>query len=1043
MANKRDWENPEIFGINKEPARSFFFHFPENGDDWKINLNGDWKFFWVPEPSERPRDFFKTDFNDSTWDKIRVPGVWQLHGYDTPYYLSSSYPPAIETKRSKIPAIDKHDNPVGSYRMEFDCPEHWLDRDIYIHFGAVKSAFYLWINGKKVGYSQASMTPAEFNLNSYLNAGKNLLAVEVYRYSDGTYLEDQDMWFFSGIYRDVFLFSTPKVTIRDFFAQTDLDSYYKNGVLKLAVECLNHTGKTVSDLRLVARIKDLGEKDSPWNLMLEKRYEIQADKSLTIDCEISIKNPKKWSAEIPNLYELELCLVNEDKTNMDQVRHTIGFKKVEINSGRLLVNGCPVLLKGVNRHDYDPDYGWTVPDSVYLKDILILKQNNINSVRTSHYPDDPRFYDLCDRYGIYVMDEADLETHGVRKHVPGSLPEWKEAVIDRGVRMVHRDKNRACIFMWSLGNEAGFGDNFKAMKAAMLKIDDSRPFHYEGDYNLETSDVFSRMYGSPMDFERVGDRKDLKGFMIWLESRFLGMAGQLKADVYKDKPFLLCEYAHCMENSLGNFQKFMDLFEKYSQFIGGYIWDFVDQSIRIKEKDGSEKWLYGGDFGESKTNGIFCANGIIAADRTPHPALAEVKKVYQNIGIEAVDPEAGIFKVKNKNSFRNLDYLDLKWEVTNNGVLLQEGVIESPGVEAGSHVNFEIPFDRSKFPEKDEIHLTIRSFLNREEQWAGKGFEIAFDQFLLQKGKLQPGETSKLPSLKIKDQPGKIKIESQGFNCTFDRNTGCLESYIFQNTEYLSAPLSPNFYRAPIDNDGSVSAGLPDGLLKTVVHKLYPDRSWQKSGMRRSVKSIKINEPQPGVVEIIVNSKLKHTGNGLKSIYTVYGNGNIVVKNSFTPKKDLVRFGMQGKMPAGFNYISWFGRGPQENYIDRKTGSAVGIYEGKVTDFIHQYVRPQENGNHTDVRWMALKNDSGKGLLFNHENDLFLETSAWPYSQEDLEKADHIHELKFRDDVTINIDYGQRGVGGDHPGLAALHDEFKLSRDKTYSYSFRISPIGH
>ncbi|MBU2515872.1 DUF4981 domain-containing protein [bacterium] len=1042
MTKKRDWEDPEVFGINKEPARSFFFHFPDNPDDWRINLNGDWKFFWVPRPSERPTGFYRSDFDDSAWDKVKVPGVWQLQGYDTPYYISSSYPPAIETRKNRIPAIDENDNPVGSYRMEFDCPEHWLERDIHIHFGAVKSAFYLWINGEKVGYSQASMTPAEFRLNSYIKAGKNQLAVEVYRYSDGTYLEDQDMWFFSGIYRDVFLFCAPKVAIWDFFALADLAADYKNGILRLGVDCQNYSVALASDLRLVAKIKDLRGIDSQWNLLLEEKVKIPADESLKINREVTVENPGKWSAETPNLYELELCLLNEKNETIDQVRHKIGFKKVEIDDGRLLINGCPVLLKGVNRHDYDPDHGWAVPDSVYLKDILILKRNNINSVRTSHYPDDPRFYDLCDQYGIYVMDEADVETHGVRKHLPGSRPEWKEAVIDRGVRMVHRDKNRACVFMWSLGNEAGFGDNFKAMKTAMLKIDRSRPFHYEGDYNLEISDVFSRMYGSPMDFERVGEKKNLNGFMIWLESRFLGMAGPLKAHVYKDKPFMLCEYAHCMENSLGNFQKFMDLFEKYPQFIGGYIWDFVDQTIRIKEKDGSEKWLYGGDFGESKTNGIFCANGIVAADRTPHPALTEVKKVYQNIGVEAVDLDKGIFRIKNKNSFRSLDYLDLKWEISRNGFLMQEGVLKPPDIDPSGSVEMEIPFDRSGFIKEDEILLTIRSLLNRDEKWAKKGYEVAFDQFLLQKGLTQFEEASEYPALKTEHQPGKIRISSQGFSCSFDKKTGCLESYRVEEVEYLSAPLTPNFFRAPIDNDGSVSDGLPDGLLKKIVHILFPDRSWQKAGLQRTVRSIDIKDSKLGVVEIIVNSDLKYSKGGLRSVYTIHGNRKIAVIHSFIPKKDLVRFGMQGKMPGRFDRMSWYGRGPQENYIDRKTGSAVGIYEGQVADFFHHYVRPQENGNHTDVRWMALKDTSGKGLLFNHGGEKFLETSAWPYSQEDLDSAGHIYELKPGDSVTFNVDYGQRGVGGDHPGLAALHDEFKLKKNKKYSYSFWIVPIG-
>ncbi len=1037
---KHDWENPEVFAINKEPARTFFFHFPDDEANWKICLNGKWKFNWVPKPSLRPVDFFELHYRDADWDEIDVPALWELKGYGTPYYLSHSYPPAINIKKNKIPSIDANDNPVGSYRMEFDLPGDWINRELFIHFGAVKSAFYLWINGQKVGYSQASMTPAEFNISRYIQPGKNLLAVEVYRYSDGTYLEDQDMWFLSGIYRDVFLYAEPKTAIKDFYAQTDLDSAYTNGSLKLRVDVTNHKTEPVPTLKLVATLWDSGDKQSDPVHRSEYPVDISKNGDHRILDDILIESPRLWSAETPNLYLLELSLFNADRELLDHVRHKIGFKKVEINNARLLVNGKPVMLKGVNRHDYHPDTGWVVPDSVYLQDILIMKRNNINALRTSHYPCDPRLYDLCDQYGIYVMDEADLETHGIRKHVPGSRPEWKDATIDRGVRMVERDKNRACVIMWSLGNEAGFGDNFKAQKEAMLSIDNSRPVHYEGDYYLKTSDVFSRMYGSPMNFEKVGQHKSLNSLMISLGSFLLGDAPAVKVEDYRGKPVVLCEYAHCMGNALGNFQKFMDVFEKYPQFIGGFIWDFVDQSIRVKAKDGSDKWLYGGDFGEDKTNGIFCTNGIVAADRTPHPALVEVKKVYQNVSFEPVNPAQGEFVVRNKNHFTSLAYLHFKWELTENGMVIQEGILESPKVDADSSAPLVIPFKPDSIDYNKEVILTIRSLLKEDQPWAEKGHETAFDQFIIHSQKPFIEEASESFIIKVETNDNKIKVVAPNFSCILDKSSGCLESYKFRDEEYFAKPLVPNFFRAPIDNDGSVSAGLPDGFITTIVDKFFPDRTWQKAGEKRTVKRIHIEENISGMVGITVESRLKKTQNGLTTSYSIFTDGKIKVESSFTPKRDLVRFGMQGHVPSKYSQMSFYGRGPVENYIDRKTGSAIGIYQGTPRDFIHDYVRPQENGNHTDVRWMALKDAQGKGPVFVQADTRHLETSVWPYTQEDLDKADHIHELPTREHLTFNVDYGQRGVGGDHPGFAVLHDEFKLKKGREYSYSFWIIP---
>jgi beta-galactosidase len=1040
MKVKQNWEDPEVFGINKEPGRAYFVHFPDKGDEWTILLNGKWKFNWVPKPLLKPDGFHCTDFDDTDWDEIQVPGVWQLQGYDTLYYLSSSYPPAIETRKNRIPAIDNDDNPVGSYRCEFVIPDNWQERDIFIHFGAVKSAFYLWVNGRLVGYSQGSMTPAEFNLSPYLKPGKNLLAVQVYRYSDGTYLEDQDMWFFSGIYRDVFLFSTPKTAIKDFYAHCELDNQYKDAVLELSVDVFNTTQSRVEDLKLIVRIRESSENLGDWNEVMNVSLGVDSkSESNWKEC-CSVSNPNKWSAEEPNLYDLEISLFNSRNEVIDRVIHPIGFKKVEIESGVLKVNGQPILLKGVNRHDYDPDNGWAVSDELYLKDILLLKRNNINAVRTSHYPADPRFYGLCDRYGIYVMDEADVETHGVRKTVPGSLPEWKEAVVDRARRMVLRDRNRACIIMWSLGNEAGFGDNFKAMKEEILKFDKTRPVHYEGDYRCEISDVFSRMYGSPMDYERVGRKEELKGFIIWLESSFLGMAGPVTPEMYDDKPFLLCEYAHAMGNSLGNFQKFMDVFVKYPQCTGGFIWDFADQAIRSRDKDGQELWLYGGDFEESRTNGIFCSNGIVTADRKPHPALVEVKKVYQDIHIEGVTLSEGLIRITNRNSFRALNHVDLRWEIMENGETVQEGILGCSEIQAMESKELKIPFEPGYLRRENEVFLTVRFLLKENTPWAKAGHETAFEQFLIWKKKPREDETLDLPELQMTETREHFEFQAESFACAIGKQSGCIESYQLKGKELLASKIKPNFFRAPIDNEGSVSEGLPKGILKSIVHRFFPDRRWEKSSRNRSVKSIKIINKDRASCEITVVSRLSGSKKGLETSYRILGNGKIKITNSLHPTRDLIRFGMQGSFVPGYQQLAFYGRGPDENYMDRKSGSPVAIYRGAVADFIHSYVRPQENGNHTDVRWISLANNKGEGLTFHSPENRFLEASGWPYTQEELDQADHIHELPFKEEVTFNIDYGQRGVGGDHPGLSVLHDEYKLKKGKMYNYSFWLTP---
>ena len=650
-----DWENSEMIGQNKESAHNTLILYPDiksaiggiKKSPFYKTLNGKWKFNWSKNPSERPLDFYKVGFNSDGWKEIPVPSNWQLEGYGVPIYTNFIYPHSINIKQ--IPGIDHQNNPVGSYRTEFTIPKEWEDREIFIHFDGVQSAFYIWINGEKVVYSQGSMTPAEFNITRFLKKDSNILAVEVYRWSDGSYLEDQDMWRLSGIYRDVYFFSTPKLHIRDFFVFCDLDVGYKDAELKIRAKIRNYSEKKLEGNRIELILLDASHNivgSEP--LVAAGIPPVQPSKEIEINLQTNIKNPNKWSAEKPYLYEVILTLKNYKGELIEVERCKFGFRKVEFkNNGEILINGKSIIFKGVNRHEHDPDHGRAITYDRMIQDIKILKQFNINAVRTSHYPNHPKWYELCDEYGIYVLNECNLESHGLRHILPKSDPKWTNTVVDRMVRMVERDKNHPCIFMWSLGNEAGSGDNFIKMKKAALEIDPTRKIHYEGDNDLIVSDVFSSMYTPIKDLEKSGRLESVK--LIVPESK------KITPQMYKGMPRILCEYAHSAGNSTGYLQEYMDIFEKYENCVGGFIWDFIDKAFRKKDEKGNEFWAYGGDFGDEPNDRHFCINGIVTPDRKPNPALYEVKKVYQNVKVYPIDLALGKVKVHNKYKFINLN----------------------------------------------------------------------------------------------------------------------------------------------------------------------------------------------------------------------------------------------------------------------------------------------------------------------------------------------------------------------------------------------------
>ncbi|MCD6475266.1 MAG: hypothetical protein J7K85_03235, partial [Anaerolineaceae bacterium] len=629
------WNDLATIEINKEPAHCTYTPYPNAASALKrqsssrtLSLDGEWRFHWSPKPADSPRNFFQPDFNDKDWDKLPVPSNWQMHGYGTPIYTNIKYPFSLDTKHP--PKIDENNNPVGAYRRSFELSEDWEKQQVFLHFGGVKSAFYVWLNGEFVGYSQGSMTPAEFDVTHVLRTGKNLIAVEVYRWSDGSYLEDQDMWRLSGIHRSVRLFAVPKLFIQNIFISSSLDKNYRDAELRIQATLNNRNPEALHDWQAFFTLYDSNQKEiASTEVPIHK---IEPDAIIKHESLLPIKNPKLWSTENPTLYTMLITL--KDSLGEEQGAYTVthGFRQIEIKARKLLLNGKPILIKGVNRHEMDPVDGHAVSFEQTRQDILIAKRNNINAIRTSHYPNAPFFYDLCDRYGILVMNEANLESHGLRKKLPASDPRWTASCISRMQNMVERDKNHPCIFMWSLGNEAGYGDNFREMKKAGLSIDDTRLFHYEGDHVLDISDVFSTMYSPPAKLRDMIAGKTIK--VGWGEGNLPFSSYKMSASQYADKAIMLCEYAYAMGNSVGRLNEYIDLFENHDALIGGFIWDYIDQGLLCEDEVDKPYWAYGGDFDDKPNDSNFCINGLLRPDRSPNPSLFEVKYQYQNIKIK-------------------------------------------------------------------------------------------------------------------------------------------------------------------------------------------------------------------------------------------------------------------------------------------------------------------------------------------------------------------------------------------------------------------------
>lgn len=1011
---KAEWEDQSIFAINKEEGRSSFFYYEEGEEftpfynDLKnyIDLNGQWKFNWVKSPELAPEGFYQKDYNLESWDDIEVPSSWQVKGYGIPIYTNVTYPfkkdpPFIMKKPPKNFTKNLIPNPVGSYVKEINLEKINSDDRFVIHFAGVQSAFYLWVNGEKVGYSQGSMLPAEFDITEFVVEGKNKIAAQVLRWSDGSYLEDQDYWRISGIFRDVYIYQTSKVFINDIFAKTDLNEDLTEGKISLNVDLANELN-IKKDGKIFLELKDANAR----TVFKDEETVAGFNDKFLYEKNIIIENPKAWSAEHPNLYNLDIKYVLGEKTS--NVKLEIGFTSIVIDGKVLYVNNKPIKIKGVNRHDIHPDRGRSLTYKDMLEEILLMKKYNINTVRTAHYPNHPLWYYLCNKYGMYVIDEANVEAHGMY-YGPNSLghrPSWFAAHVERGVRMVERDKNHPSIIIWSLGNESGSGRAFELMREAMEEIDDSRIFHYEL-YN-EVADIDSIMYPSVEHMDFVGR--------------------------YNARPFIMCEFAHAMGNAVGNLQEYWDVVEKYENIIGGCIWDWVDQSLRAKYgenglavvapyEEENTFFAYGGDFGDEPNLQDFCCNGIIFPDRKTGGKIVEVKKVYQNIKVEKNETN---FTVNNKFLFTDLKDFEFTWILEEDGKIIKSGIIEDFSLAPLSSKDVEIDFIDFYKAESNYYLKTIFS-LKEDNAWAKKGHIIAWDQFLISKAnRLKSIKPEKKEEVKITEINEYFEIRAADINLKISKETGYIHSLSKNGEDYIIADsMIWDLYRAPISND------------RWIAYR-WRLSNLDKNEIARANVSLLSHDENHAVLESIISQRSgTYATSNLKIIWIIKPCGTITctIDADLNSNADIPRTGVKMNLTRDFTDVTWFGRGPEENYIDRKTGSAFGKYSRSIVDMYEPYVKPQENGNRSDVSSLKI---IGKNKAINIQSLEGFNFSILNYDAMDMTRSKHPIDLTFVDEPILRIDSGHLGLGGASCGPVPMEKYMYKPRKTSLSFTINL-----
>lgn len=1013
-AQQNDWENPSVTHINAEKAHATYVPFEALSWNNGLNksplvkfLNGTWKFKYYKNPSLSPSDIHLAG-NISDWDDITVPGNWQLQGngkYDSPVFTNIKYP-----FEPNPPFVPKDYNPMGIYKKSFTIPPDWIDKQVFIHFAGIQSAMYLWINDEKVGYHEDGMLPSEFNITNYVKKGDNEITVQVFNWSSGSYLEDQDFWRLSGIYRDVYLFATPNVHMRDFAVFSELDDEYKDATLNVTVDIENlHTLKNEQYFIRTTLIDMQGNTVSTFK---SENFQVQNSTERTISLKNRVSNPLKWTAETPNLYKVGIELVSTNDKIIQAFVINTGFRKIEIKNGLFLVNGKPVKIKGVNRHEFDMYSGRAITRESMIKDILLMKQYNINSVRTSHYPNQPEWYNLCDEYGLYVMDEANIESHGlwVQDYYIGDRPEWKQSIVERNINMVERDKNHPSIVFWSMGNESGVGPNFDSAYEAIKHADpQKRPVHYESQnpaYKkvLSQFDIISQMYISLNDVIRLFNEDTTR-------------------------PMIICEYSHSMGNSLGNFSKYWNLFYKYPRMQGGFTWDWVDQGLRLKDENGKEYWSI-----INYSDGANVNDGLVTPDRRVQPEMNELKKVYQNFSVKEIDAIQGLVSIENRNYFLSSDNIVLNWEVIEDGIVVYRNSLDDLRIEAQSQKLIRLQYPDNLIKTGKEYYLNLYFVLKQPTPWAEKGFEVAKEQIKLNlpiNNLIQDDNLNQFTHLSVSEKKTKLTIKGSDFSVVFDKKQGAIVSYKYKNREIFADPLLPNFWRVPTDNDEGGGSNS------------YASR-WREAGLDNYIienRGFRVKNQQAKEVAVnIVNELIFNTGAILQTTeYVVFADGKIDINNIFRVDEKLpplARVGLVVSLPKNFDNIKWYGRGPFESYEDRKSAAFIGIWEGKVENQYFDYIMPQENGNKTDVRWVEIWSENNSVRFSGRPHIHF---NIQNYSDASLNESKKSRVLKRGDKTYVHIDYKQIGLGGDDSWSPRVHKEYLLDGSE-YSFSFILAP---
>jgi beta-galactosidase len=1022
-----EWEDPGVFAVGTEKPRAAFVpHATREGalsrdrarSPFFRLLNGQWRFRWLKNPSAVPAGFEQPAHDDAGWDTIPVPSNWQVvaanenRPYDRPFFTNIKHPFPADP-----PRVPRDDNPTGLYRTRFRVPAEWTDRSVFLRFDGVQSAYYAWLNGRKLGYREDAFTPGEFDLTPHLVPGDNVLAVQVLHHSDGSYLEDQDFWRLAGIFRDVSLAAQPRVRLRDFAVRTDLDGAYRDATLELRVALENRSKTPASGHHVTASVLDAaGAEVFSAELVVGGALPAGAEAEATASG--LVRGPRLWSAEAPNLHTLVLEHRDAAGAVQEVVSTRIGFREVEMKGGQLLLNGVAITFKGANRHEFDPDHGRVVSRERMLEDVRLLKQHNFNAVRTSHYPNDPLWLELCDEHGLYAVDEANVESHELweKKIYIADDPAWTGAFVARGVAMVERDKNHPSVVFWSMGNETGLGRSFDAMYAAMKAIDPTRPIHYESRNppyapTLSSYDVVSTMYPSVEHILELMDKDPAR-------------------------PVIICEYAHAMGNGLGNFFKYWDAFEKHPRLQGGFIWDWVDQALRHPGPDGRVVWNW-----VNTSDGANANDGLVNADRTPQPEILEAKKVQQPVKVEGVGPGLGRIRVTNAHDFATLDHLDLEWRLLVNGRAAQSGTWPEPlDVAPRASRELAIPLDPAQLGRMGETLLELRFRLRDAQSWAPQGHEVAWAQVpwstsggVVGTGIMEGALPSPPPGtapLSVRSEGGRLVLESPEVSLAFEN--GSIVSYRVKGEERLAGPLVPHLWRVPTDNDEGGGAFS------------FASR-WRRAGLDAlafTAQNPRVERIADNQVRVVVDGRLagKAAALRLETTYEVDGLGRVRVDAAFAAEgtlPPLPRVGFQLQLPGTLDAVRWHGRGPNESYADRKTGARFGGHEAKVADLHFPHVMAQENGNRTDVRWVTLTDGIGRGLRFSGSPTL--DFTAHDYTDAALLAARTRQAIERDGRVTLSLDLAQMGLGGDDSWSPRVHPEFQLTASE-YRFVFEVRP---